>query len=332
MKQKSCLFHPAPFLLLALGCGGRDAPQPTMCFSANVLANEKNNYNFSSTITLPPVTVKPMSNLAFDWSGVKQDFLGHALDPATSLNTALVMLWDLPLKALETALNADELYPSDLIVSPPPSLPLTGATSTHLYDFTVNGTAITPEMFNAYFDATLYTPANSSFLVAVQQGSELGREIRMLQAFQLDSTSTVTEIKLTNASTKLTYNADLRHLTITGVPGGTAGLMLDWSQLTTNALGAVFKEGYVTSAVVGHYTQTPAELEAKFLDLDRIASEYYRADILSGSILDFTTLKSESGSSFPGVDDTGTWLVGLICGNCRNPAPWYMTVLEPCTM
>lgn len=332
MKQKAYLIHAAPFFLLTLGCGGGDAPQPMMCFSANLLANEKSNYAFTSTITLPPITVKAMANLAFDWSGVKQDFLGHALDPARSLNTALVMLWDLPLDALETALNADALYTSDLIVSPPPSLPLTGATSAHLYDFTVNGTPITPEMFDAYFDATLYTPANSSFLVAVQQGSELGREIRMLQAFRLDSASTVTDVKLTNSSTRLTYNANLRSLTITGVPGGTAALTLDWSQLTTNALGAAFKEGYVTSAVVGHYAQTPAELEAKFLDLDRIASEYYRADIPSGSVLDFTTLKTESGAAFPGIGEDGTWLVGLICGNCRNPAPWYMTILKPCTM
>jgi len=24
-------------------------------------------------------------------------------------------------------------------------------------------------------------------------------------------------------------------------------------------------------------------------------------------------------------------VVGLICGNCRNPAPWYLTILKPCT-
>jgi hypothetical protein len=39
-----------------------------------------------------------------------------------------------------------------------------------------------------------------------------------------------------------------------------------------------------------------------------------------------------NGAGFPGIDDTGTWLVGLICGNCRNPAPWYMTILKPCSM
>ena len=56
------------------------------------------------------------------------------------------------------------------------------------------------------------------------------------------------------------------------------------------------------------------------------------ADLTSSTMLDFTTLKDkDTGAAFPGVDDTGTWLVGLICGNCRNPAPWYMTILKPCT-
>jgi len=156
--------------------------------------------------------------------------------------------------------------------------------------------------------------------------------IRMLQAFDLDASSTNTNVALTNDSTKLSYAANLHNLTITGVPGGTPALSLDWSQMTTNALGAAFKEGYITSAVVGHYTQTPAELEANFLDLDRIATATYRADVLSGSVLDFTTLRDGSGAAFTGIDDTGTWLVGLICGNCRNPAPWYMTILKTCSM
>ena len=154
----------------------------------------------------------------------------------------------------------------------------------------------------------------------------------MLQAFDLDASSTNTNVTLTNDSTKLTYVANLHNLTITGVPGGTPALTLDWSQMKTNALGAEFKEGYITSAVVGHYTQTPAELEANFLDLDRIATATYRADIPAGSVLDFTTLRDDSGAAFPGIDDTGTWLVGLICGNCRNPAPWYMTILKTCSM
>jgi hypothetical protein len=187
-------------------------------------------------------------------------------------------------------------------------------------------------MINQYFDATLYTPASASFIVGVQTGTDLGRQLRMLQSFNLDPTSTNTNVVLKDDSTKLTYSANLHDLTITGVPGGTPALTLDWSQMTTNGLGRPFTQGVVTSAIVGHYTQTPAQLEAQFLDLDRIAVATYRADITSGSVLDFSTLKDANGASFPGVDDSGTWLVGLTCGNCRNPAPWYMTILKPCSM
>ena len=315
-----------------IGCGGGDSAQPIACEGASIVANESNNYAFSSTITLPPVTVAPKTNLSFDWSGLTKDFLGHPLAPATDLGTAILMIWDLPLAQFETALNADALFTADLVVSPPLNLPLAGATMGRLHDFLVNGTAVTPEMFDSYFDASLYTPANSTFIVGVQSGSDLGRDIRMLQAFHLDAASTVTSIALTNSSTKLSYSASLRRLTITGVPGGTAALTLDWSQMKTNALGAEFKEGYVTSAIVGHYKQTPAELEAGFLDLDHLATATYRADIPAGSVLDFTTLKDANGAAFPGIDDKGTWLVGLVCGNCRNPAPWYMTILKPCSM
>jgi len=241
------------------------------------------------------------------------------------------MLWGLKLSDLETALNTDELYTSDLIVSPPPSMPINGNTTAKLYDFTINGTALPPAMIDGYFDATMYSPANTTYLFGVQHGTELGREMKMLQAFNVDASSSNTTITMTNSSTAMSCQVSLRNLTITGVPGGTAALMLDWSQMQTNALGAQFKEGYITSAVVGHYSQSPAELEAKFLDLDTIATKYYRANIDAGSVLDFSTLKDSSGASFPGVDDTGTWLVGLICGNCRNPAPWYMTILKPCT-
>lgn len=303
-----------------------------MCFGANVVANEKNDYAFSSTITLSPVTVAPMSNLTFDWSALTKDFLGRTLDTATDLDLAVVMFWDFPLADFETALNADALYPSHLIVSPPLNLPLAGATGGQLYDFLLNGTAVSASMINLYFDAALYTAANSTFLVGVQTGTDIGRQLRMLQAFDLDASSSVTNVALTDDSMKLTYTANLHSLTITGVPGGTPALTLDWSQMTTNALGRAFTDGSVTSAIVGHYSQTPAELEKDFLDLDSLALATYRADIAAGSVLDFTTLKDVNGASFPGIDDTGTWLVGLTCGNCRNPAPWYMTILKPCSM
>ena len=55
----------------------RTVSRASTCNGATILAKEANDYSFSSTITLPPVTVKQMTNLTFDWSGVSKDFLGH---------------------------------------------------------------------------------------------------------------------------------------------------------------------------------------------------------------------------------------------------------------
>jgi hypothetical protein len=87
--------------------------------------------------------------------------------------------------------------------------------------------------------------------------------------------------------------------------------------MKTNALGHEFK-GYITRAVVGHYTQTPAELGANFLDLDRIATA--RAPTSGGLDPRFHDAAGRTRRRLPGIDDSGTWLVGLICGNC-HPRP-----------
>ncbi len=324
--------------LSALACSSDSggAPQPMMCLGAHVVANEANDYAFSSTITLPPVTVKSMANLTFTWNQVSMDFLLHPLSPTSDLNTISVLLWQLPLADLESKLNADTLSQMDLVVVPPPSWPAPGATTggatqANLHDFTVNGTPIAAADYDSFFDPALYPPSQYSYMVAAATGTTIGQGFRMIQSFNLAAGASATTVALTNASTKLTYHANLHSLTITGVPGGTPNLMLDSGQMKTNALGAMFAQGYITSAIVGHYNETPSQLEAKFLDLATIATNYYRADIPSGSVLDFTTLRDGNGAAFPGVDDKGTWLVGLICGNCRNPAPWYMTILKPCT-
>lgn len=321
----------------ALGCGSDGTggsgggTQGTACV-ANVLANEKNDYSFSSTITLTPVTVAQMSNLTFDWSGLTRDFEGHAVSPGSDLGMAVVMSWDLPLDKFETKLNADELFTSDLIVSPPLSLPLAaGVTSAHLYDFTINTTPVTADMINPYFDATAYSPASATFIAGVEAGTVLGRNLRMMQAFNLDASSNTTVVPLKDDSMTLSYTVNLHDLTTTSVPAATAALTLDWSQMMVNGLGREFERGDVTDAILGHYSETPAELETKFLDLDRIALATYQTQIPAGFVLDFTTFKDKNGASFAGIDGTGTWLVGLVCGNCRNPAPLYMTVLAPCS-
>ncbi|HEY7372899.1 MAG TPA: hypothetical protein VIF57_12105, partial [Polyangia bacterium] len=249
-----------------------------------------------------------------------------------------VLIFKLPISDVPQKLNDDTLSTDDVLVVPPPSvMPSGGATTAMLYDFTLNGAAIEQATFDSYFDPAKLSPTTYSYMVAAASGTTIGSGFRMLQTFQVDPDASSTTIKLTNDSTKLSYSANLHSLTITGVPGGTAAITLDWSDMVSrmakNGLGATFKDGYVTGAVVGHYKETPTELETKFLDINLIADKYYTADLVSSTSFDFSTLKEQTtGAAFSGIDDDGTWLLGLICGNCRNPAPWYMTILKPCAM
>jgi hypothetical protein len=316
-----------------------NASQQTTCMGTNIVASAANNYRFTSTMRLPPITVKSKANLTFDWSGVTKDFLGHPITAGNSLDNVSLLVFQIPIAELETRLNADTLSQQDVFIVPPPSWPAPGMTtggmtSAQLYTFTANGMEITQTQFDNATDPTMLDPAMFTYMAAAANGMVIGEGFRMLQTFHVDPSASGTTVAVKNDSTQLTCQVSLRNLTITGVTAGTPALTLSWQNMVDtgamNALGGVFKDNYVTSAIVGHFTETPEQLEQKFLDLDMIATKYYRADITQNGTLDFTTLKDDSGASFPGIDDTGTWMVGLTCGNCRNPAPWYMAILKPC--
>jgi hypothetical protein len=324
-----------PLLTVSCGSSGGGSPSVT-CTNGTIVAAEANNYSFQSSIMLHPVKVKSMSDLTFDWGGVTKDFQGHAVDPVADLTTIFVLLVDLPSATFENQLDNDTFNTADVKITPPPQYAATGKTTASLYeDFMAGGQPVTPSLAAPYLDAATWTPANSTFAIAAETGPNLGKNIRMLQSFELDDSSTNTNVTLTNTSTTLTYSANLHSLHPTGVPAGTAALTLDWSQIQTNALGNSFGNslGYpttaITSTIVGHYSQSLSQLESQFLDLQTIAEDLYTASAPYGTTLDFTTLRDSAGNPFTGVTSDGIWLVGLICGNCDNPAPWYLTVLEP---
>ena len=55
-----------------------------------------------------------------------------------------------------------------------------------------------------------------------------------------------------------------------------------------------------------------------------------RQPATAGTSMNFAALQTDDGQASSGIDDIGIWLVVLQCGHCRNPAPWYLSVLEPC--
>jgi hypothetical protein len=353
---------PAPLLALALyGCGssggdtggtgggggggGGNGGGNVVCQGTKVMANEANDYTFSSTLTFPPIKVKPSAkgappvNLLFDWSGVTADFIRHAIDPKKDLDTILIFAWGLDLNTLQDKINADTVASRDMTIVPPLQFPVDDkATSAHLLDFLFNGTPIggelaKPEQVALFFDDTEYDPKNNTLTMMAATGTVLGQGTKMIQSFILDPSSTNTTVTMTKDSTKLDFHADLTKLKPTGINQG--GVTFDWSQMTTNALGADFSgdnASRITAAFIGHYSESASELSGdKFLDIELIATQLFRKNIDTGTSVDLSSFKDSNDKPFSGVDNNGTWLLGLQCGDCRNPAPWYLTVLKPCS-
>ena len=122
-----------------------------------------------------------MTNLTIDWSAVTQDFLGHELDTVNDLDTVALLMWALPLSELESKLNDDTLYQTDLITPlrrqlPPPDGNTMGKTSAQVYDFKVNGYAVTPrDVQHVPRPVGVSAASTYSYMAAVATGNSWGK-------------------------------------------------------------------------------------------------------------------------------------------------------------
>ena len=325
-----------------------------------ITANATNNYAFSSTLTFPPIMVQPNAELTFDWSAVTTDFQGHDLNPMTDVDAVHLMLWKFTQEQLETQINADDVAQRDLAIQAN-FYTEKMVTSAGVFDFTSLRMPLercqiwpflqapNPDIANAHPECddpatpnenewatnagSGYDPATHTYTVVVSTGTELGRGTRMIQAFKLDPTSTNTTVTVTPTSTELEYTVDLEALTPTPMPAGNPNVTIEWGDMTVNAHGHDFVPLEITEVRVAHYNESPSELEARFLDLDSLAMDTWSGEVMAGTNHSLSALTNTraGGPAFTGIDSNGTWIVALVCGRCRNPAPWYLSVLTPCT-
>jgi hypothetical protein len=347
MKNAACLFLASLLAVVVPACsggGGSGGPKPNTnppncSMGTKIMASSANDYAFTSTMKLPLQKAKPKADLTLDWGSVTKDLLGHSLNVKTDINMVMVVPFTLSQSELEEKLNTDSLTQNDITSGVPLTKRLDGNTTTaNLFAFDLNGNPVTPEQITPYFDSDAKPPASNTYALVAASGQEAGQGIRLLQAFQLDPSSSNTDIKMTDDSVKLTTAADLHSHTPTGMPKGTGAVTFDWGDMKVNGLGREFDPTQITKAFIGHYPESSGALEAKMIDLVNItatgvqlqAPELYEKQIEIGTSVDLSTLQTSGSKAFAGIDDTGTWMVALMCGMCRNPAPWYVSILKTC--
>lgn len=311
------------------GGGGRSLAS---C-GTTVTAAPDNNYTFHSELTIDVTKVKPSTEIFFDWSALTTDFLDHAVD-LNGIGMVEIGLWNLTLDEFEQGLNDDTLGLSDLAIIAT-ILPAPGKTTGSILELTEMGEPIEPARIMTYLDIANYPPENHVYTVMVADGFNYGDGTRMIQGFQLDAASTNTQVKVMDASTHLEMTADLHSLKTPGLPVGNSGIVIDWTDMQgkPTAAGLPFDPQLITQLRVGKYALTPSEMELKetFLNLDAKAEVMYSTKVKAGTSIELAKATDPAGNPFPGIDDAHTWMVALNCAECKNPAPWYMSVLKPCT-
>ncbi len=341
------------------GTGGAGGMMGGECIQSAIIAKEANNYSFTSDIQLTPIKLKSgTADITVDWSQVTTDFLGHTTDPMADIDSVLFVVLGLTVDEFEGHLNLDDGTLKNFNQGALQLITENMVTSGNLQDFIVPDTMNTyknnPDVkasVDEYLDptSTAGDPTNHIIAVMPSEGTVPGAGSRMIQVFTIDPAETNTTITLkpnsklpagmnghdggtTGPSMSVTYDVDLTSLTPVMVPAAKADLSIDWADIMTNGLDREWLGQSIYKVSVGHYTQTLAELETQFLDLETIASKMYSKIVLADEPMPLSSLTDEAGNAFTGIDGTGTWVLALFCDPryCGNPAPWYLTVLKPC--
>jgi hypothetical protein len=287
------------------------------------------NYQFTSTLTIMPTPVKSKSEITFDWSGVKTDFLGRPVD-LNNVDMVEISLWEMTLDEFEKDLNDDKLA-NPIVIGHIPVMD--GQTSGSIWNLTVPAGQLDIPTITTYLDEANYPPANHLYAVMVASGEDYGQGTFMLGSFTIDPAATNQQVTIDSNSTKVDFMATIASRAPTYIPAGTGAVTIDWTKQKLTASGGEFIPSSITRLRIGHYTQTPEELQGQiFLQLDEVAQEMYEATVEAGTKISFDQAKNikDMTTPFAGIDNTGTWIVALNCGACQNPAPWYLSVLKPC--
>ncbi len=294
-----------------------DSSPPTA--SSELFLRDEQNYSYSGELDGPSSPLAELTDISLDWSALTHDIQCHELDPAQEIdNAALLIFPNMTEREVEAGLAADDIQQIELAayLSYEPA----GDTSMALSDFTFFGTEVDIQ--------TEFTAGSGSWLVLLTSGTQVGVGARMLGFLTPTAGESATSAGISDGCAVLDFAADLSSLEPLPVLAQGPWL-LDWSGLTRNGLGAELSFGEIDGLMIGRYADDSiAELEASFLDLELVADELWNFHLPGGTSVDLSTLDSDEGA-FPGFQGEGSWILALRCSTCSNPAPLFLTVVEP---
>jgi hypothetical protein len=278
-----------------------------------VFLADVNNYSYESMLHIPIVETAASSDIEICWDGLTRDFQCHDMDPAADIDNATVIrIRNMSEEEIETALSQGDLQQSN--IDGYLDLGTNGnSVCVNLSDFSFRGSEVS-------IDDEYVVSDERKYLLVLTTGTTPGVGARMMTFMTPTDGSSNTSVTLGEGCDLLDFSAELTSLK--SVTVSAAGqTVLDWSDVVPPG---------ITRVMLGFYEDvTVVDLEAQVLDLMLIATKKWELEIESTASIALNELTDEAGAPFESFDGTGTWIFALLCEQCRNPTPPFLTVLVP---
>jgi hypothetical protein len=290
---------------------------------AEVLLTDANNYYIGATLDIPSFPVTSLSDIRMDWSQISSDLQCHDVDPVADIDVASALIFPyLSEEEVEIGLGAGTVQQVDLggyVLED-----VGDATDAQLADLGFYGTDVDIEL--------LFKQGSGSWLVLLTTGDTLGVGGRTMAFLEPRDDATTTEVSFPEGCGLLAIEPDLHSLT-PPVVRRDGPWNMDWSGLLHDGQGLDLVRSDIDTATLGWYPgYTTADLEADFFDVELNAELSWAVHLTGGQTIELQYLVDADLQPFPGFgvgEGEGVWLFALRCSLCPNPAPVFLTVLDP---
>ncbi len=308
----------------AAGIGGAGAATPW----GNVVLHDANNYAATASLSIPVVQTAPGADLRICWSSLAKDLRCHDLVPTIDIdNVAFMQIPNVTRNEVAGELLVGQLDENllrvygDYHVDQTPTSTCASLSQFKLGEYVVPATDYVAD-------------PNTTYLLLFATGTTPVVGSRSMLFLEPTSASSVTAVDAVDACAANAFNFRATF----GQPmpisqTDSAKWDLDWSQITRDSFANAVRFTKIDGVQVGFYQNlTAAELEARFIDIDLIATALYEVPVAVGARhVDLANARLRgTNETFPGFTRTdGVWAVAVRCSKCQIPEPVVFTVLQP---
>jgi hypothetical protein len=332
LRPSLCAVALGGALTLVGACSDGDDDDDNDSAAGNIVLTDANNYESVSVLTIPTVEVQP-TDIEVCWDGVTTDIQCHDVDPVEVVDTVALLRFEGYSES-----DIEGLFGSGVLTM--------GDVDAYFnYETDHSATCVNiseMDLFGSQISVADDFVENDDFtyVILAARGTTPGVGTRSMTFVKPTAAATATSVQVPQGCTAdaqiLDFTADLSQMEAVEVPAG-GPWVLDWSGVSNDSQGQGVAYERIDSLLLGFYEGlTVADIQDQVMDLELIATTLWELDLDDVTSADLAEARERNadgstGSAFSGFETgtDGTWLVGLMCSQCQNPAPVILSILEP---